>query len=538
MYDYNEFFKNNPVNVHDDFDRHTKIASLCKGKVCDIGCGTGSLTDYFKGDYFGFDISSVAVEKARSVRRKDAKFDVLDFESIDSFDFFPYKTIVMSEFLEHINSDEQIFKSIQNTASVGTRIIISVPNGHRVLCDEHVREFTIASLRNRFKDIGFVTFYNWSGEKNRIIMTVDVGISKSAVLTLGVIAKNEEKGIEKCILSSIEHVDDVVVFVDDSTTDETEEIARQYTDNVFKYTWQDDFSLARNLLLEKVETEWVLFLDAHEYLNPVGDVGDIFSSNHDAFMCEITLDNKAIIRYPRLHQSRLRYEDKVHNKLVCKNLGNQSAFTITHDRIGGQSKESTEAREAQRHDMLTRIMGKQLKENKKNIRALMHLGLHFHARREFKKALKYYYGYLKYSEYVPERWFIRFNIVNCLMQLRKPIRAEYHAMLLDRESPNRWETYFVRGITLMAQKKYSDAINYFVKSLEVNKQEAEYKPMPKDYAFIWNNIGEAYFKIGCYFEASEAFNRASERSNDDNFKNLLSRRAKLMREMASSLNKK
>jgi len=42
------------VNQHDltlnHSSRHAMIASLCLGKVLDIGCGTGNLADYFFGD--------------------------------------------------------------------------------------------------------------------------------------------------------------------------------------------------------------------------------------------------------------------------------------------------------------------------------------------------------------------------------------------------------------------------------------------------------------------------------------------------------
>jgi len=71
------FFSNSPLNIHDQPERHQTVEKLCRGVVLDIGCGTGSLSEYYKGEYIGFDISKVAIEKAKEGRRKDAKFFML-----------------------------------------------------------------------------------------------------------------------------------------------------------------------------------------------------------------------------------------------------------------------------------------------------------------------------------------------------------------------------------------------------------------------------------------------------------------------------
>jgi len=532
MFDYNKFFEEHPVGVHDQPERHNKIASLCKGKVIDIGCGTGSLTDYFKGDYTGYDISSVAVKKAKEHRRKDARFFCDDFLKFNGFDFEPYDTIIMSEFLEHVESDDVIIESIKQTAHYDTRIIISVPNYDRIPSDDHVRMFTTAELKKKFSGLGAITFHNWLGELGRIIMTIDFKVPQEKVITLGVIAKDEEKGIEKLIISAQEKVHDMMILVDDRTKDKTAEIAKLYTENVHPFTWENDFSLARNVLLKKVKTPWVLFIDGHEYLERATGLENLNELENDALMCEIKLESGSIVRYPRLHKSNLIYTDQVHNKLVCKNLGNFNNIMLVHDRLKGQSDESVAEREKQRDEMVIGIMGKQIKENKKNTRAALHLALHYHARAKLKKAIKYYKQYLKYSNYPGERWYVRFNLSLILSILKKPARAEYQTVLMEKESPNRWETKYLRGITLLDQGEFEKANLYFVKSLDVVKQESEYKPMKRDYSMIWNNIGESFFRLQRYYEAGEGFKRASEHAKDNKQKSLFKRRSKLMFEMA------
>jgi SAM-dependent methyltransferase len=41
------------------------VASLCRGKVLDIGCGDATLATIWEGPYMGLDFSEVVVEKAR-----------------------------------------------------------------------------------------------------------------------------------------------------------------------------------------------------------------------------------------------------------------------------------------------------------------------------------------------------------------------------------------------------------------------------------------------------------------------------------------
>lgn len=79
----------------------------------------------------------------------------------------------------------------------------------------------------------------------------------SAVLN----AKNEQDMIKTC-LESVKWVDEIIVILNDST-DKTEEIAKKYTDKIFKISGQD-FSKVKNLGLEKATGEWILFIDADE----------------------------------------------------------------------------------------------------------------------------------------------------------------------------------------------------------------------------------------------------------------------------------
>jgi len=64
---YDDFFKTHDVDVHNSPDRFLAVSKLLSGKVLDVACGTGTLSDYFLGDYIGVDVSDVAISAVLSL---------------------------------------------------------------------------------------------------------------------------------------------------------------------------------------------------------------------------------------------------------------------------------------------------------------------------------------------------------------------------------------------------------------------------------------------------------------------------------------
>ena len=82
-----------------------------------------------------------------------------------------------------------------------------------------------------------------------------------------VLTKNEENNIERC-LDGIEWCDEVIV-IDDYSTDNTRNIAKNRGAVVVKRRLNDDFASQRNYGLEKANNKWVLFVDADEVVSPL-----------------------------------------------------------------------------------------------------------------------------------------------------------------------------------------------------------------------------------------------------------------------------
>ena len=84
-------------------------------------------------------------------------------------------------------------------------------------------------------------------------------------LTVVVITKNEEANIEACLKSVYGWADEIVV-VDDESRDRTVELASNYADKIF-YRRMENEGTHRNWAYAQARNEWVLSLDADEYVS-------------------------------------------------------------------------------------------------------------------------------------------------------------------------------------------------------------------------------------------------------------------------------
>ena len=88
-------------------------------------------------------------------------------------------------------------------------------------------------------------------------------MASSKSLCALVIAKDEELDLPGCLASLKGLADEVVVLVDASTTDKTEELARAAGAKVSRRPF-DDYARQRQAALELCTKDWVLWIDADE----------------------------------------------------------------------------------------------------------------------------------------------------------------------------------------------------------------------------------------------------------------------------------
>lgn len=106
--------------------------------ILEVGCGAGQLAHLIEdvgfADYTGFDFSPKRIEHARKTC-PSLTFYIDDVYDTNLFYVVDYDTVVMTEFLEHVNGDLDVLHKIK----AGAFILATVPN---FPYESHVRHFT------------------------------------------------------------------------------------------------------------------------------------------------------------------------------------------------------------------------------------------------------------------------------------------------------------------------------------------------------------------------------------------------------------
>lgn len=165
------------------------------------------------------------------------------------------------------------------------------------------------------------------------------------MLSICIICKNEEKNIENC-LKSFNNTGYEIIVVDTGSTDNTKEIAREYTSKVYYFEWCDDFSAAKNFAICKASNDIVMVIDSDEYLNKmdVNALESVIKNNaHRVGRIQrrnvfhrngIEQENREWIN--RIFSKKnFRYEGRIHEQLVSIDRNEkyetyQAPVTILH----------------------------------------------------------------------------------------------------------------------------------------------------------------------------------------------------------------
>jgi glycosyltransferase involved in cell wall biosynthesis len=87
-------------------------------------------------------------------------------------------------------------------------------------------------------------------------------------LTIALPVRNEERNLPGCLSAIGKDFARRIVIIDSGSTDNTEKIAKEYGADFINFKWDGKFPKKRNWFLRNhnIDTKWILFLDADEYL--------------------------------------------------------------------------------------------------------------------------------------------------------------------------------------------------------------------------------------------------------------------------------
>jgi len=104
--------------------------------------------------------------------------------------------------------------------------------------------------------------YTFLGDKS-IFRTINCNMN---TISLCMIVKDEEKTLAR-ILSIAEKFCDEIIIVDTGSSDDTLKIAKKFTDKIFGYRFNGDFSAARNYAFSFAKCDYLLWLDADDFID-------------------------------------------------------------------------------------------------------------------------------------------------------------------------------------------------------------------------------------------------------------------------------
>lgn len=338
------------------------------------------------------------------------------------------------------------------------------------------------------------------------------------LLSVCMIVKNEEEVLERC-LQSIHGIADEIIIVDTGSTDNTKQIATKYTDKFYEIKWENDFSKARNYAASKSSGEWILVIDADEYvdresfnefkkqlsLNPpveeinavqivnfVGEEANNTTLNHHTRLYR----NNGLIEFNRPIHEVLQYKDKETTVVGYVDL------QIYHS---GYMKQIV--KEKQKNDRNLSLL---LKKEEKSGIDYFYIGNEYKSLGNMKKAIEYYQAAYKNRESDSVAYLTKLLVllIDALYSEKRFEEALQVIKGCEEAYPHYADYKYYKGLICLAQKKNNQAkavFEYILTNKDIlvvdhSEDYKEYLPLI-NLASIYEEEGELHKAVEYYSKA-------------------------------------
>ncbi len=154
---------------------------------------------------------------------------------------------------------------------------------------------------------------------------------KLPTLSAAIIVKNEGKYL-KNVLNAIKGVIEEIIVVDTGSTDNTKQIAESFGAKVYDFPWCDDFSAARNESLKHCTQEYIIWLDADDFIQKQDVIKlkwEIKSNPNSAYFLTI-IDKRQDMEFQSI---QLRVFPNNKNLKFIGRVHEQIAFSVEDEKI-------------------------------------------------------------------------------------------------------------------------------------------------------------------------------------------------------------
>jgi len=347
-------------------------------------------------------------------------------------------------------------------------------------------------------------------------------------IALNIIVKNESKFLRGC-LESVKDLVDEIVIADTGSTDNTVEIASEFTDKILYFIWNNDFSEARNFVINNTDANWVLYLDADERIDKIyhDQIRELVNSGeYDAFQLKIKsrIDNETgsqihIVPYPRLFRKYpdVMFEGKIHEQITPSLVKAGAKFKITDiiiEHLGyAQGAEINEQKKNRNLEALKELV----KTEPNNAYALFQLGQNYITLGNTEEGINCLWSALKTNQLTSP---VRATTMTALAKYLYDHNKHQEAIDLCRASleiaPFQLFGKLLLSEILFVNKNVEESVKllreaYSLAVIPENSRKVDvatdvsYEP-----AFIKYLIGQRLQSIGLVEEASKAYKEAVE----------------------------
>jgi glycosyltransferase involved in cell wall biosynthesis/Tfp pilus assembly protein PilF len=345
-------------------------------------------------------------------------------------------------------------------------------------------------------------------------------------ISVCLIAKNEEKSIDRC-LNSIEEIADEIIFVDTGSTDQTADIAKKYTDKIYFHPWNDSFSEARNHYLDHATGDWIFQIDADEELVKEG-IPVIRKAVQDPTIDAVMVEIASRMRNGRgesfhcverifRNNGRIHYEGRVHNRLV--GITNAKIFPIRLIHYGYDLDAESSQKKFNR---TVSLLKKDLEDDPNNPMTYHYLGCSYLFQGMFeqsyeasKKAIE-----LSSARNDPNLIYLwsHYNAAASCYKLKNLAEAETISLSALKQYPNHVDSHFILSLVYFDRQQWGKLIfhgrEYIrLSQLQQKSPQAFGNLVTSSLKEEWNIgalVGIAYAELGDRKKAEEMFQKAMD----------------------------
>ena len=355
--------------------------------------------------------------------------------------------------------------------------------------------------------------------------------NEGILLSACLIVRNEQEFLEGCLRSIKDHVNEIII-VDTGSTDQTLEIAKRFSHDIFTFPWQDNFSDARNFCISKAKGQWILQIDADERIQPVcasylqtllKDPSFIAYRCIDAYLPHYSALNGHIRLFR--NDKRIRYEGIIHESVndsiedFVQNKGLKIGLCEVFIEHLGYSKNP---KEKFKRDL--QLVTKELNRNPKNLINWHRLALiYYHLeKREIAKSVnaKALTMIREKGDYSPEE-VVPFHLE---AHMKLDFGEDVYPILFEglQYYPADPLLNYLLAKTFIRDGKYTEAIPLCIFLIERGRKQdfdrsiSHPERIFNEYAF--DTLATCYFKLGEFSKAIKQYEKAFECSQEQEYR--------------------